>query len=113
MKAVRTARAAGFALPQQQIDAAAAKMFRSGRGGELLALLGRPGLQLPFDTPTLLRRAFAAHDYHTFLKQALRLGASEGFKREIGQAIAAIEDRAPGEAAAWRQKFGRSGLTLS
>jgi hypothetical protein len=108
-KALRKARAAGFALPQQMIDATAAKLFRSGRAGELLSLIGSPGLQLPFDTPTLLRRAFEAYDYHTFLKQALRLGAGDGFEREIGQAIAAIEDRAPGEASAWRQKFARPG----
>ncbi|MCL4852923.1 MAG: hypothetical protein KJZ78_16310 [Bryobacteraceae bacterium] len=80
-------------------------MFRSGRAGELLSLVGSPSLQLPFDTPTLLRRAFAARDYHTFLKQAHRLGLGEGFEKEIGQAIAAIEARAPREAAAWRRKL--------
>jgi hypothetical protein len=81
------------------------KMFRSRRAGELLSLVGTTRLKLPFDTPTLLRRAFEAHDYHTFLKQANRLKLSEGFEREIAQAIEAIEARAPGEAVAWRQKF--------
>jgi hypothetical protein len=104
-KALRRARAAGLRVPQEQVVAAATVMLRSGRAGELLSLVGTPGLQFPFDTPTLLRRAFAAGDYHTFLKQAHRLGVSEGFEEEIGQAIAAIEARAPREAAAWRQKF--------
>lgn len=104
-KALRQARAARLSVPQQHIDAAAAKMFRAGRAGELLSLLGSPHVQLPFDAPTLLRRAFEAHDYHGFLKQAHRLGLREGLEGEIGQAIAAIEARAPREAAAWRQKF--------
>jgi hypothetical protein len=104
-KAVRRAHAAGLKVPQQQIDATATEMFRSGRAGELLSLVGTTGLNLPFDTTTLLRRAFETRDYHTFLKQAHRLKVSEGFEREIGQAIGAIEARAPGEAAAWRQKF--------
>lgn len=106
-KALRRARAAGLTVPQLQVDAAATKMLRSGRAGELLSLVGSPGLHLPFDTPTLLRRAFEARDYHTFLKQTHRLGVSEGFEKEIGQAIAAIEARAPREAAAWRQKLVR------
>ena len=104
-KALRKARAAGLTVPEEQIAAAAKTMLRSGRAGELLSLVGTPGLQIPFDTPTLLRRTLEARDYHTFLKQAHRLGVSEGFEREIGQAIAAIEVRAPREAAAWRQKF--------
>ena len=106
-KALGRARATGLKVPQQQIDAAAAKMFRSGRAGELLSLVGSPGLRLPFDTRTLLRRAFEAHDYHTFLKQAHRLRLSEGLEKEIGHSIAAIEARAPREAAAWRQKFSQ------
>ena len=108
-KALRRARAAGLAVPEEKIAAAATTMLRSGRAGELLSLVGSPGIQLPFDTPTLLRRAFEARDYHTFLKQAHRLGVSQGFEREIGQAIAAIEARAPREATAWRQKFIGSG----
>ena len=104
-KALRRARAAGLTVPQQLIEAAALTMFRSGRAGELLSLVGVPGLLIPFDTPTLLRRAFEARDYHTFLKQAHRLGVREGFEKEIGQAIATIETHQPREAAAWRQKF--------
>jgi hypothetical protein len=106
-KALRRARAAGLKVPQQQIDAAAEKMFRSGRAGELLAFIGDTGLRIPFDTRTLLRRAFEAQDYHTFLKQAHRLRVREGFEREIGASIVAIEVRAPHEAAAWREKFPR------
>src|SRR5260370_36080552 len=80
-KALRKARAAGFTLPQQQIDATAAKLFRSGRAAELLSLIGSLGLPLPLDTPTLLRRASEACDYHTLLKQALSLGPRAGFVR--------------------------------
>jgi hypothetical protein len=105
-KALRRSRAVGVPVPQHQIDAVATKMFHSGRAGELLSLVGEPDLRLPFDTPTLLRRAFAARDYHTFLKQALRLGVFDGFEQAIAEAVAAIESRAPLEAAAWRQKLG-------
>lgn len=104
-KALRKARTAGLQIPQSEIDAAAVKMFHSGRAGELLALIGEPGLQLPCDTGTLLKRAFEAHDHHTFLKQVHRLGLGKAFAKEIEHSIVAIEARAPQEAAAWRQKF--------
>jgi len=104
-KALRKARAIGWVIPTQEIDAAAAELFRSGRAGELLALIGTPGLQLPFDAQTLLKRAFELHDHHTFLKQVHRLSLSNVFEREIGHSIAAIEARAPQEASAWRRKF--------
>ncbi len=104
-KALRKAKAAGLPLSQERIAAAATKMLRSGRAGELLSLVGSPGITLPFDAPTMLRRAFEGRDYHGFLKQAHRLGMIQGLERDIGQAIAAIEAHAPREAAAWRRKF--------
>jgi hypothetical protein len=104
-KGLRKARAAGLRVPQHEIDSAAVKIFRSGRAGELLALIGAPGLHLPFDAPTLLKRALDGHDHHTFLKQVHRLGLGNAFAQEIEHSIVAINARAPQEAAAWRRKF--------
>lgn len=109
-KALRSARAAGVVIGQDEIDATAKAMFRAGRAGELLALIGTVDVRLPYDSVVLLRRAFEAGDHHTFLKQAHRLHSSTGLEVEIEQAITAIARRAPKEASAWRGKFGAAGL---
>jgi hypothetical protein len=106
VKALRRARAAGFVISQEEIDATAKAMFVAGRAGELLAMIGTVDVKLPYDTRTLLIRAFERRDHHTFLKQALRLNATAGFERQIQEAITALERRAPIEASAWRRKFG-------
>lgn len=105
-KALRRARAAGFVILQEEVDATAKAMFRAGRAGELLAMIGTVDVKLPYDTTALLLRAFEAGDHHTFLKQAHRLGAAAGLEIRIEEAIAAIERRAPKEASAWLRKFG-------
>ena len=107
-KALRRARAAGFVIPQGDLDAAAKAMFRAGRAGELLAMIGTVNIKLPYDTTDLLIRAFEVGDHHTFLKQAHRIGVVAGLEIRIEEAITTIERRAPKEAAAWRQKFGRT-----
>ena len=104
-KALRKARAAGIVIRQEDIDAAAQAMFRAGQAGELLAMIGKVGVKLPYDITALLIRAFEVGDHHTFLKQAHRLGAGSGLKIQIEQAIMAIGRRAPNEASAWRRKF--------
>jgi hypothetical protein len=105
-KALRKARAAGFVILQEEIDATAKAMFGAGRAGELLAMIGTVDVKLPYDTTTLLIRAFEAGDHHTFLKQAHRLRTTAGLESRIQEAITAIEQRAPNEASAWRRKFG-------
>jgi hypothetical protein len=80
-------------------------VFRAGRAGELLATIGAVDVKLPYDTAALFARVFVAGDYHTFLKQAHRIGATAGNEGRIEEAIAAIERHAPKEARAWRRKF--------
>ncbi len=104
-KAIRKARPLGVMLKQEEIDAAARAMFRNGRAGELLSCIESLPISLPYDVPTLLRRAFEVGDYHAFLKQAHRLRVKAGFEREIDEAIRMIQQKMPGEAAAWRRKF--------
>ena len=105
-KALRKARAAGFVILQEEIDDTAKAMFRAGRAGELLSIIGTVEAKLPYDTTALLIRAFEAGDHHAFLKQAHRLRATAGLENRIQEAITAIERRAPDEASAWRRKFG-------
>jgi hypothetical protein len=105
-KALRRARAAGFVFPRQDLDATAKAMFRAGRAGELLTIIGTVDVKLPYDTTALLIRAFETGDHHTFLKQAHRLAAAAGLEIRIKEAITAIERRAPKEASAWCRKFG-------
>ena len=105
-KAFRKARAAGFVIPQEDIDATAIAMFRSGRAGELLALVGKEDVKLPYDITSLLIRAFEAKDYHTFLKQVYRLDQKAKHEVRIKEAIMVIEKSAPWEASAWRHKLG-------
>jgi hypothetical protein len=105
-KALRKARVAGVVVQQEEVDATARAMFHAGRAGELLALIGTVDVKLPYGSTTLLTQAFEVGDYHTFLKQAHRLGAAAGFETQIAEAIAVIERRAPKEASAWRRKFG-------
>jgi hypothetical protein len=104
-KAIRKAKKASIAITQEQIDAASKFMYLHGRAGELLSLIGSVDVRLPYDPLTLLVRAFDSHDYHTFLKQAHRLGITEGLTDRICTAIADIETRAPREAESWRLKF--------
>ena len=105
-KALRKARAAGFVILQEEIDATAKAMFSAGRAGELLAMIGTLDVKLPYATTALLIRALEAGDYHTFLKQAHRLRVTVGLESQIQGAITAIERDAPNEASAWRRKFG-------
>ncbi len=104
-KALRCARPAGIVVSQEDIDAIAKAMFRAGRTSELLAMIGKFDVRLPYDARELLLRAFKAGDYHGFLKQAHRLGAAAGLESTIWEAIAAVERNAPQEADAWRRKF--------
>lgn len=104
-KAVRKARAGGFVIPQEEIDATAVGMFHAGSAGALLAMIGTMNVKLPYDTTALLIRAFEAGDHHAFLKQAHRLRMASGLESQIQEAIIAIERRAPYEASAWRRKF--------
>ena len=105
-KALRIARSIGFEIPQQDIDIVAKAMFHSGRAGELLALIGKVDVKLPFDINSLLIRAFKAKDYHSFLKQIHRLGMASYHKVRIRSAIVGIEKTAPLEANAWCKKLG-------
>jgi len=98
-------RTAQRALLQAEIDVAPDAMVRNRRTGELLSCIRVLEVRLPFDVATLLRKAFEAKDYHTFLKQAHRLRVRAGFEKEIELAIQAIERRTPPEATAWRRKF--------
>ena len=107
-KALRRARSRGIVLDGDQIAPAAFALFESGGVGELLALVDQDDVKLPFDAKQLLTRAFDKEDYHTFLKQILRLGLRDDFTSEIRQAIGMISKRNPGEAAAWSEKFGYS-----
>jgi hypothetical protein len=106
-KALRKARAAGFVIPQEEIDATAKTMFRGKLAGPLLAMIGQSDINLPFDITTLLIRTFEVGDHHTFLKQAHRLRVTAGIESQIQEAITAIERRAPIEANAWRHKFSQ------
>lgn len=104
-KALRKARTAGISISQSEIDSTARTLFDAGRAGELLAMIEKVEVNLPYDKEALLIRAFSAGDYHTFLKQAYRLNASRGIEGRIREAIEAVELRAPLEASAWRRKF--------
>ena len=104
-RAIRRARAARVVIPQPVIDKVARAMFRAGRSGALLALMGVEDVRLPYDELTLLARTFEVRDYHTFLKQAHRLPVGGKLKAQVEEAIAIIEKKAPGEAAGWRRKF--------
>ena len=105
-KALRRARTAGLVIRQEDIDATVIAMFRAGRAGELLALVGKVDVKLPYDTTALLIRAFEAGDYHTFLKQVHRLGMGASHGVRVKKAIGVIERTAPLEASAWRRKLG-------
>ncbi len=109
-KAVRRARAAGFVILQEDIDATAVTMFQAGRAGELLALIGKLDIELPYDMSMLLIRAFEAGDYHTFLKQVHRLDMRVEHEVKIQEAIAAIDRTAPLEARSWRCKLGEASV---
>jgi len=61
-------RTAQRALLQAEIDVAPDAMVRNRRTGELLSCIRVLEVRLPFDVATLLRKAFEAKDYHTFLK---------------------------------------------
>ena len=71
------------------------------------AVVGSAGIRLPFEKRELLIRSFESRNYHTFLKQAHRLRVREGIETHIEEAIAAIYQRRPEEAASWRKKFSR------
>ena len=114
-KALRMARRLGVS----EIDlgpltlAAARVMFRSGRATELLSVVGVYPVDLGYTVDALLRRAYDQHDYHGFLKQAFRLGASAAFVAEIETAVQDLARRGRHEEAeAWRRKFAEAG-TLS
>ena len=102
LKALRRARDAGVVIQQEAIDARAKAMYNAGRAGELLSLIGSVEVSLPFDAQTLLSRAFDAHDYHNFLKQAHRLRITAGLEDKIR---AAIDSRPAPEAESWQRKF--------
>lgn len=104
-KALRKARTAGVAIDQTDIEAAARAMFRTGRAGVLLSMVGRVDVSLPFDVETLLVRAFEGGDCHNFLKQVHRLGVAAQHEDRVKAAIRAVETKAPREARAWRKKF--------
>ena len=104
-KALRKARVAGFVIAQEDIDATAKAMYRSGRAGELLATIGKLDIELPYDTTTLLIRAFDAGDYHNFLKHVHRLGMAPQHRKRITEAITKIKHRAPLEANSWHRKL--------
>ncbi len=106
-KAIRKAKVAGFVIPQEDIDTTAKEMFLRGCASTLLAMIGTVDIKLPYDTATLLNRAFEAKDYHGFLKQAYRLHQTAGLQYRIQEAILKIEQRSSIEAAAWRNKFTR------
>ena len=103
--AIRKARVSGFVIPQEEIDATAKAMFRSGRAGELLATIGKLDIEIPYDTNTLLIRAFDDGDYHNFLKHVHRLGMAPQHRKRIKQAIARIKQNAPLEANSWYRKL--------
>jgi hypothetical protein len=86
-------RTAQRALPQAEIDAAPDAMVRNRRAGELLSRIRVLEVRLPFDVATLLRKAFEAKDYHTFLKQAHRLRVRARFEKEIELAIHSSDER--------------------
>ena len=108
-KALRTAKRAKIKVTQDEIDAAAKKAYSGGRSGALLAMVdvAKYDIRLPFEKRELLVRSFESRDYHTFLKQAHRLRVREGIETHIEEAIAAIYQRRPEEAASWRKKFPR------
>ena len=105
-KALRKARATGLAIPEQDIEAIVKEMFRSGRAGELLAMIGKVEIEIPYDVSTLLSRAFDVGDYHNFLKHVDRLGIANEHRERIREAIGSIKSKAPLEASAWERKFG-------
>lgn len=107
-KALRKARAAGIVISQSDIDATAMAMFRGSRAGELLAMIGKIDVKLPFDVSELLIRTFETRDYHTFLKQIHRLDMGAEHHDRVTKAIDAIERTARLEASAWRRKLGVS-----
>ena len=106
-KALRVARAAGTVIRQQDINATASAMFRGGRAGELLTIIGKMDVTIPYDVRTLLIRTFQTRDYHTFLKQVHRLGVASDHEDRIDEAIAVVAQRAPSEAVSWRIKLGK------
>ena len=105
-KALRKAKSAGVEIGQQEIDVTVSAMFRAGRTGELLAIIGKMDVSLPYDECTLFIRTFEARDYHTFLKQVHRLGVASEHRARIEEAISVVAERAPSEAADWRTKLG-------
>ncbi len=105
-KAIRKARVAGIDIPQREIDSTAKAMFHKGQAGELLSMIDKIDVTLPYDVRSLLIRSFEKRDYHTFLKQVYRLGEVARHRTRIKDAINAVERAAPREANDWRRKFG-------
>lgn len=104
-KAIRKARVAGYVIPQENIDTIATAMFRAGRAGELLGMIGKVNVKLPYDATSLLICAFEARDYHNFLKHVHRLGITAQHGERIKEAIKSIEQNAPSEANVWYRKL--------
>jgi hypothetical protein len=74
--------------------------------GTLLSAVFTLQIDVGYDPQTLLRRVYACHDYHGFLKQAERFKVGRGFVEEVEGAIQRIlEHGQADEAAAWRRKF--------
>lgn len=106
-KAFRLAKASKRTISEDDIANAARDLFRKGRTGELLSLIGTMEVVLPFSAQELLLRAYELRDYHTFVKQAVRLGCVAGLETQLSAALAFIGERAPIEAAAWRRKLAQ------
>lgn len=105
-KAIRKAQVAGLVIPQEEIDATAVAMFRSRRAGELLAMIDKVEIKLPYNATSLLIRAFEVGDYHNFLKHVHRLGMKAQHEERIKEAIKGIEQNAPLQANTWYRKLG-------
>lgn len=108
IKAIRVAKRVG--LPEHEIRSkvlsAARDMYFGCLAGVLLSAVVTLQIDVGYDAPTLLRRVYACHDYHGFLKHAERCKVGSDFAEEVERAIHMTFERGRvDEAAAWRRKF--------
>jgi len=92
-------------LVKPEIEASIDRLYSKKCYGVILSGYYAAGVLSHHSVPHLLKMTWEAHDIPTFLKQAYRFDAVEGFGQEIEQAICWHEKRGMPDAAAWRFKF--------
>jgi hypothetical protein len=109
VRAVKTARRNAIELAdlEPELGLCIDSLYRRGASGVILSAYYNAGACGRFTVTDLLRRTFQKGDYPSFLKQAYRFDAYQGFSSEIERAIVWHCERHLTDAEAWRRKFGK------